>query len=128
MTERSDGPPTLPRGAEARRSETGLEIVDIETGSGREVAEGRIVRVHYSGWLTNGSLFERTDAAREGIQFRVGAGQVIPAFDEGVLGMRVGGRRRLIVPSDLAYGPRGKPGRVPPFATLIYDVVVVGVA
>lgn len=122
MHEASDGPPTLPQGAEAVRTASGLEYLEIAPGAGDPAKAGTRVRVHFSGWLTDGTLFERTAPDRGPLEFRLGDGQVIPALDEGIAGMRPGGRRRLIVPSDLAYGPRGKPPRVPPFATLIYDV------
>ncbi len=124
MHEAPNGPPTLPKGAETVRTDSGLEYLDITPGEGEAAAPGARVRVHYHGWLTDGTLFERTPG-RGPLEFRLGEGEVIPAFEEGIAGMRPGGRRRLIVPSDLAYGPRGKPGRVPPFATLIYDVELV---
>jgi peptidylprolyl isomerase len=106
------------------RTPTGLEYLDFDPGQGQAVESGSRVAVEYRAWLTTG---DPIDATRHGpVEFRVGAGQVLPALDEGVLGMRLGGGRRLIVPSDLAYGSRGK-GAVPPFATLIYDLRVVGI-
>lgn len=126
MTPDDDGPPTLPRGVEARRTESGLEILDFEPGTGREATSDARVKLRCVGWLTDGTSLERSGAAGR-FEFRVGRGEVVPGLDEGVVGMRVGGRRRLIVPSDLAYGPRGKGGRIPPFATLIYDVELLSV-
>ena len=125
MSERFEGPPTLPPGVQAVRTGSGLEYLDVEIGSGTPARMSDRVRVHYRGWLTDGTLFERTDPTHGPLEFRLGEGEVIPAFDEGIAGMQPGGRRRLIVPSDLAYGPHGKPGRVPQFATLIYDVELV---
>lgn len=123
----SDGPPTLPSGAEAVRTESGLEYFDFAPGTGSTAKTGVQVQVRYQGWLTNGTLFDTTARRGGSVAFFVGGDEVIPALDEGVRGMRVGGKRRLIVPSDLAYGPRGKPGSIPPFATLIFDVELLSV-
>lgn len=120
MNDGPDGPPTLPPGATAQRTATGLEFLDVAPGAGDPACDGTTVRVRFRGWLTDGTLFEQG-----GLEFRVGEGEVIPGFEEGVTGMRPGAWRRLIIPSDLAYGPRGRGRRVPPFATLIYDVELV---
>jgi peptidylprolyl isomerase len=120
----TQGPPTLPTGVEAIRTSSGLEYLDFAAGSGAVVAAGSRVSLEYRAWLTDGTLFDRTTPETGPVTFQVGSGQVIPALEEGVLGMRAGGGRRLIVPSDLAYGSRGK-GTIPPFATLIYDVLLV---
>jgi FKBP-type peptidyl-prolyl cis-trans isomerase len=122
-----EGPPTLPSTAEAVRTESGLEYFDVAPGDGTPVSAGSQVRVSYRGWLTDGTLFDSTDRRGGPLEFLVAGDEVIPALDEGVRGMRPGGKRRLIVPSDLAYGPRGKKGSVPPFATLIFDVEVLSV-
>jgi peptidylprolyl isomerase len=111
---------------EAIRSPSGLELLDFSAGEGPVVAPGKRVAIEYRAWLTDGTLFDRTTPERGPVTFQVGRGQVIPALEEGVLGMRVGGGRRLIVPSDLAYGSRGKDA-VPPFATLIYDILLVAI-
>jgi peptidylprolyl isomerase len=121
------GPPTLPAGLEARRTETGLEIFDVAPGAGNEAVDGATLEIHCRGWLTDGTPVEDTVASGEPASFTLGAGLVIPGFDEGLLGLRVGGRRRLIVPSDLAYGSHGHPPRIPPYATLIYDVELLRV-
>jgi peptidylprolyl isomerase len=126
MKSSSDGPPTLPTGVEAIRTPSGLEYLDFAGGEGPAVAPGSRVTVEYRAWLTDGTLFDRTSPDTGPVAFQVGRGQVIPALEEGVVGMRVGGGRRLIVPSDLAYGARGR-AAVPPFATLIYDVLVVAI-
>ena len=124
MTDRdaADGPPTLPPGTEPVRTASGLEYFEFVPGSGAPARSGMRVRVSYRAWLTDGTLFESTASRGGAVEFVLGGGEVIPALDEGVLGMRVGAKRRLIVPSDLAYGSRGRTGSVPPFATLIYDV------
>lgn len=122
-----DGPPTLPVGVEPHRTESGLEYLDIQTGDGASAGPGMIVRIHYHGWLTNGTLIESTVEKDDPLEFVVGDGQVIAALDEGVDGMKVGGARRLIVPSDLAYGPQGSGDRIPPYASLILDVGLLAV-
>ena len=123
------GPPTLPSGLEARRTESDLEIVEVRAGdaAGAEAVAGSVVQVHCRGWLLDGVPVEDTHTAGVPAEFTLGAGQVAAGFDQGVLGMRVGGQRRLIVPSDLAYGSQGREPRIPPYATLIYDVELLAV-
>ncbi|MFN8177657.1 MAG: FKBP-type peptidyl-prolyl cis-trans isomerase [bacterium] len=120
------GPPTLPSGTEPVRTASGLEYFEFAPGTGVSVRRGTRVRVSYRAWLTDGTLFESTASRGGALEFILGDGEVLAALDEGVSGMRVGAKRRLIVPSDLAYGPRGRLGSVPPFATLIYDVELLG--
>ena len=117
-----DGPPTLPVGVEPCRTGSGLEYLEIQAGDGASAGQGMTVRIHYHGWLTNGTLIESTVDRGDPLEFVVGDGQVIVALEEGVEGMKVGGTRRLIVPSDLAYGPQGSGDRIPPYASLILDV------
>ncbi|NNE44623.1 MAG: FKBP-type peptidyl-prolyl cis-trans isomerase [Gemmatimonadetes bacterium] len=121
----SDGPPTLPPGVEAERTESGLEILDIAVGDGEEAGLDRAVRIRYRVWLTDGSFVEAS--GDDGAEFVPGSGSVIEAFEEGVIGMKVGGKRRLIVPSDLAYGPQGRGTTIPPYATLITDLELLAV-
>ena len=121
------GPPTLPTTAEPVRTASGLEYFEFAPGAGPSVRLGNRVRVSYRAWLTDGTLFESTASRGGPLEFVLGDGEVLAALDEGVVGMRVGAKRRLIVPSDLAYGPRGRLGSVPPFATLIYDVELLGI-
>jgi FKBP-type peptidyl-prolyl cis-trans isomerase len=123
MTKDADGPPTLPAGLEAVRTESGLEYFEVETGAGAAVGLGKPVRVRYCAWLTSGWRVEASP--EEGLEFTPGDETVIPALEEGVLGMKPGGRRRLIAPSDLAYGPGGKGEQIPPYATLIVDLEIV---
>jgi peptidylprolyl isomerase/FKBP-type peptidyl-prolyl cis-trans isomerase FkpA len=103
-----------------------VEIVEQQVGTGAEARAGLRVEVHYTGWLLDGKQF---DSSRGGAPFgfALGAGQVIKGWDQGVAGMRVGGRRRLTIPPELAYGMRGYPGVIPPQATLVFEVELLGV-
>jgi len=125
VSQASDGPPTLPPGLDTVTTDSGLEYLDVSTGDDPRVEPGSRVRVHYCCWLTDGRQVEDTRAAGGEMEVVVDQGDVVAGLDEGLLGMGVGGRRRLIVPSDLAYGATGSPPRIPPYATLIYDLEVV---
>ncbi|HYN89283.1 MAG TPA: FKBP-type peptidyl-prolyl cis-trans isomerase, partial [Ardenticatenaceae bacterium] len=114
-------------GMETVTTETGLQYVDLEVGEGAEATEGSTVAVHYTGWLEDGTQFDSSLTRGEPIVFGLGAGQVIPGWDEGLQGMKVGGRRQLIIPPDLAYGSQGAGNVIPPDATLIFDVELVDV-
>jgi peptidylprolyl isomerase len=103
------------------RSESGLYTQDLEVGTGEEVVPGRTAFVHYSGWLPNGTLFDTSRDDGRYFSFVVGQGRVIKGWDEGVVGMRVGGKRRLVIPSELGYGEVGA-GPIPPHSVLIFDV------
>ena len=105
-----------------RTTASGLIIETLATGNGPLAKSGNKVSVHYTGWLTNGTKFDSSRDRNEPFSFRLGAGQVIPGWDEGVAGMQPGGKRRLTVPADLAYGPRGAGGVIPPNAVLIFEV------
>ena len=107
---------------------------DEQVGSGAEAVAGRQVTVHYSGWLydaakadTKGAPFDSSRTRNEPFSFRLGAGQVIRGWDEGVAGMKVGGRRRLTIPPAMGYGARGAGGVIPPNATLVFDVELLDV-
>ena len=104
---------------------SGLQYIDLEPGGGAVAASGQTVNVHYTGWLTDGRKFDSSRDRGEPFSFRLGGGQVIRGWDEGVAGMRVGGRRRLIIPADLGYGSRGV-GPIPPGATLLFNVELLG--
>jgi peptidylprolyl isomerase len=109
----------------------GLKYADDKIGSGAAAAAGAKVTVHYTGWLDeNGAKGKKFDSSRdrgEPFTFTLGAQEVIPGWDEGVAGMKVGGRRTLIIPPGLAYGARGAGGVIPPNATLIFDVELLQV-
>ena len=107
----------------------GLRIVDIKVGSGAMAEYGSGVAVHYTGWLTDGTKFDSSRDRGTPYQFKLGAQppMVIPGWEEGIKGMRVGGVRRLTIPPALAYGGRGASGVIPPDATLVFEVALLGV-
>lgn len=105
---------------------SGLKYEDVTVGEGDSPVGGRKVTVHYTGTLTDGTQFD-SSRSRGPFSFTIGVGQVIKGWDEGVLSMKVGGRRTLTIPGDLAYGPQGYPGVIPPNATLVFDVELLGV-
>ena len=109
----------------------GLKYTDTKTGDGATAAAGNKVSVHYTGWLfnngTKGAKFDSSVDRGQPFQFTLGAHQVIAGWDEGVAGMKVGGKRTLIIPPELGYGARGAGGVIPPNATLMFDVELLGV-
>jgi FKBP-type peptidyl-prolyl cis-trans isomerase len=109
-------------------SATGLVIEDIQLGEGAVAASGRTVNVHYSGWLAGGRKFDSSRERGEAFAFVLDAREVIAGWDEGVRGMKVGGKRRLVVPPHLGYGEQGAGNAVPPNATLVFDVELLSVA
>ena len=109
------------------KTESGLQYVDLVTGKGATPAPGKKVTVHYVGTLTNGTTFDSSRTRGEPISFTIGAGQVIKGWDEGVMSMQVGGKRKLTIPPELGYGARGAGGVIPPNATLIFDVELLNV-
>jgi FKBP-type peptidyl-prolyl cis-trans isomerase FkpA len=108
-------------------SVTSLQIVDTKVGTGPEAAPGRRVKVHYTGTLLDGHKFDSSRDRNEPFEFRLGTREVIPGWDEGVKGMRVGGHRQLTVPSSMAYGTRGAPPDIPPNAPLRFEIELLGV-
>ena len=111
-----------------------LVKADEQVGSGAEAVAGKKVTVHYSGWLhdaakadTKGKAFDSSRTRNEPFSFRLGAGEVIRGWDEGVAGMKIGGKRRLTIPPGMGYGARGAGGAIPPNATLVFDVELLDV-
>jgi FKBP-type peptidyl-prolyl cis-trans isomerase FkpA len=104
------------------KTASGLRYQDLATGNGAEAAPGQTAVVHYTGWLTDGSKFDSSRDRGQPFSFPIGGGQVIAGWDEGVAGMKVGGRRKLVIPPELGYGPMGSPPVIPPGATLVFDV------
>ena len=104
-----------------------LQVETIREGDGAEAVAGKTVTVHYVGMLTDGSKFDSSRDRGEGFIFKLGAGQVIKGWDQGVAGMRVGELRKLTIPSHLAYGERGYPPVIPPHSTLVFEVELLGV-
>ena len=113
---------------------SGLQYEDVTPGTGASAKEGQDVTVHYTGWLfdanapqNRGRKFDASRDHGEPFEFNLGAGMVIPGWDEGVQGMQVGGKRVLVIPPELAYGPYGAGGVIPPNATLVFEVELLGV-
>ena len=109
------------------RMPSGLRYQDVAVGSGEEATAGRTAVVHYTGWLPDGKKFDSSRDRDEPFSFPLGAGQVIAGWDQGVAGMKVGGRRKLVIPPELGYGASGAPPDIPPNATLVFDVELLGV-
>lgn len=101
---------------------SGLQYEDLLVGDGAQAQPGDTVSVHYTGWLQDGAKFDSSLDRGQPFTFTLGSGQVIQGWDEGVAGMRTGGKRRLVIPPDLGYGSQGAGGVIPPGATLIFEV------
>jgi FKBP-type peptidyl-prolyl cis-trans isomerase FkpA len=129
---KSDAPPSAP--AAAPSPVTALQMVTLKPGSGAVVGGGQIAVVQYTGWLYEagaadhkGKEFDSSRNGRQAFKFPVGTGSVIKGWDQGVAGMKIGENRRLVIPPDLAYGDSGAGGVIPPGATLVFDVELVGI-
>src|SRR5207302_8209169 len=105
---------------------SGLRYIDERVGDGPTPQNGQTVNVHYTGWLTNGQKFDSSVDRGQPFSFPLGQGRVIRGWDEGLKGMKVGGKRKLTIPSKLGYGAQGAGGLIPPHATLIFDVELLG--
>jgi peptidylprolyl isomerase len=114
--------PTKVDAAKYITTPSGLKYYDLKVGDGPSPTKGQKVNVHYSGWLTDGTLFDSSVERGQPFSFTLGAGEVIPGWDEGVATMKVGGKRQLVIPPNLAYGAQGAGGVIPPNATLIFEV------
>lgn len=124
MAQAAGGPPPLD--IEPTMTPSGLQFIEVKTGTGDEARSGHRVQVHYTGWLTNGTKFDSSVDRGKPFDFQLG-GDVIKGWNQGVAGMKVGGKRRLIIPSDLGYGAHGAAGVIPPNATLIFDVELLAI-
>jgi len=107
------------------KTESGLEYIEVEAGSGAQAEKGKTVGVHYTGKFLDGKVFDSSHSRGEPISFPLGRGNVIKGWDEGIALMKVGGKAQLIIPPTLAYGESGAGGVIPPNATLIFDVELV---
>ncbi len=116
---RADGP--SPTSGKPTTTASGLQYWDLKTGTGAAAASGDIVEVHYTGWLTDGTKFDSSYDHGKPLRFWLGKGKVIKGWDEGVVGMKVGGKRQLHIPARLGYGAAGS-GNIPPNADLVFDV------
>lgn len=128
-TKSADGtqPTTAGEAPAPAEAATELKVEDVQVGSGEEAVEGKEVKVHYTGTLTDGKKFDSSLDRNEPFSFRLGAGMVIPGWEQGIKGMKVGGKRKLTVPPQLGYGERGAGGVIPPNATLLFDVELLEV-
>jgi peptidylprolyl isomerase len=124
MSETSGPPPVT---GDTTTTASGLQLIAIEDGSGAMAQQGQTVQVHYTGYLTDGTKFDSSVDRGQPFEFPLGMGRVIRGWDEGLALMRVGDKRRLIIPPELGYGDRGAGSVIPPGATLIFDVELVGI-
>lgn len=114
-------------GGKVHKLASGLVYEDLIVGNGKMADPGLQVSVHYTGWLTDGTKFDSSLDRGQPLQFTLGQGEVIRGWDEGIKGMRVGGKRKLTIPPDMAYGSQGSSGVIPPNATLVFEVQLLGV-
>jgi len=113
--------------AKVTTTKSGLKYIDEKDGSGKEAKSGDAVEVHYTGWLKDGTKFDSSKDRGRPFTFQLGAGMVIKGWDEGVAGMKEGGKRKLIIPYELAYGERGRPPVIPPKSELTFEVELLKV-
>jgi FKBP-type peptidyl-prolyl cis-trans isomerase len=104
-----------------------MQIEDLTLGTGSEAKKGQLAVVHYTGWLTDGSKFDSSKDRSDPFSFALGGGMVIRGWDEGVVGMKIGGKRKLTIPPHMGYGARGAGGVIPPNATLVFEVELLDV-
>ena len=113
--------------AKFTKSASGVLYQDVEPGFGLVAEPGKQVSVHYAGWLPDGTKFDSSHDRQAPIEFMLGAGQVIRGWDEGLVGMKGGGRRKLVIPAELGYGAAGMPPAIPPNSVLVFDVQLMSV-
>ena len=122
-----DKKPAAPPAARENVTPSGVRYVDLQLGQGDEAQLGRIVEVHYTGWLQDGTKFDSSRDREHPFTFRLGAGDAIKGWDEGLVGMKVGGKRKLTVPPELGFGKQGIGSVVPPSSVLVYEFELLGV-
>ena len=116
------------KGSESvQHTESGLQILDLEIGDGAEVQAGDVASMHYTGWLEDGTKFDSSLDRGRPFEFTLGVGNVIKGWDQGVVGMKINGKRKLTIPPELGYGTRGAGNAVPPNATLIFEVELLAI-
>lgn len=125
--ETTTGTGSTPSDGETVTTPSGLKYVDLVAGGGPSPARGQVAVVHYTGWLTDGTKFDSSVDRGQPFEFAVGQGMVIKGWDEGVASMKVGGKRRLVIPPELGYGARGAGGVIPPNAQLVFEVELLNV-
>jgi peptidylprolyl isomerase len=123
----SSGGTAPAKGGAMQTTPSGLQYEDLVVGNGPTPQSGQTAQVHYTGWLDNGTKFDSSVDRGQPFEFRVGQGQVIKGWDEGVATMHVGGKRRLVIPPELGYGSRGAGGVIPPNARLTFEVELLGI-
>lgn len=126
MADQTSGPP--PVSIPPTAMPNGMQYIDMVVGTGAEARAGQKVHVHYTGWLVDNTKFDSSRDHARPFSFQLGGGDVIEGWDIGVVGMRIGGSRRLMIPAHLGYGPNGYPPVIPPNATLIFDVELLGMS
>ena len=127
MDKPAEKPADKPAEAKEVTTPSGLKYTDLKVGEGEEAKPGQVVSVHYTGWLTNGTKFDSSLDRKQPFSFKLGAGQVIQGWDQGVAGMKVGGKRKLTIPPGLGYGGQAVGGVIPANSTLVFEVELLGV-